>query len=110
MTQDLLWALRWFRKNPFFTAAVISILGIGIGVNTAVFSILDTVLLEPDERRLTEDYKHYTDVEKLQEKARTDSARLEKLFAEDSAEAVAAAAASVSAKPAAPARKDRAVS
>ena len=46
-----------------------------------------------DERRLLEDYKHYTDLEKLQEKARSDSSRLEKLFAEDSAEAAAVAVA-----------------
>jgi glutathione-regulated potassium-efflux system protein KefB len=46
-----------------------------------------------DERRLVEDYKHYTDLEKLQEKARTDASRLEKLFAEDSAEAAAVEAA-----------------
>jgi monovalent cation:proton antiporter-2 (CPA2) family protein len=44
-----------------------------------------------DERRLIEDYKHYSDLEKLQEKARTDSARLEKLFAEDASEAAAEA-------------------
>jgi glutathione-regulated potassium-efflux system protein KefB len=44
-----------------------------------------------DERRLIEDYQHYTDIEKLQERARTDPARLEKLFAEDAAEAAAAA-------------------
>ncbi len=43
-----------------------------------------------DERRLIEDYKHYSDIEKLQERARTDPARLEKLFAEDAAEALAA--------------------
>ena len=40
-----------------------------------------------DERRLIEDYKHFTDVEKLQERARSDAARLEKLFEEDSADA-----------------------
>jgi glutathione-regulated potassium-efflux system protein KefB len=39
-----------------------------------------------DERRLIEDYKHYSDLEKLQERAKTDSVRLEKLFDDDSAE------------------------
>ncbi len=39
-----------------------------------------------DERRLIEDYKHYSDVEKLQAKARSDAATLERLFAEDAAE------------------------
>jgi glutathione-regulated potassium-efflux system protein KefB len=40
-----------------------------------------------DERRLIEDYKHYSDLEKLQERARSDAARLEKIFADDIADA-----------------------
>ncbi|WP_334146310.1 monovalent cation:proton antiporter-2 (CPA2) family protein [Hyphomicrobium sp.] len=39
-----------------------------------------------DERRLMEDYAHYSDVEKLQAKARSDVATLEQLFAEDAEE------------------------
>lgn len=39
-----------------------------------------------DDRRLIEDYKDASDIEKLLEKARTDAARLEKLFAEDADE------------------------
>ena len=45
MIGDLLWAIRWLRRNPLFTAAVVFILGVGIGVNTAAFSIVDAVLL-----------------------------------------------------------------
>ncbi len=45
MTRDLLRALRWLRRNPLFTAAVTAILALGIGANTAVFSIVDAVLL-----------------------------------------------------------------
>lgn len=41
---------------------------------------------EHDERRLMEDYAHYSDMEKLQAKARSDLATLEQLFAEDAAE------------------------
>jgi putative ABC transport system permease protein len=47
MRQDLWWAVRWVRKNPFFSAAVVFILALGIGVNSAVFSIVDAVLLRP---------------------------------------------------------------
>ena len=47
MARELLWAFRWLRKNPFFTLAVTAILALGIGANTAVFSILDAVLLRP---------------------------------------------------------------
>jgi len=36
-----------------------------------------------DERRLNDDYKHYTDMEKLQARARSDAATMERLFAED---------------------------
>lgn len=39
-----------------------------------------------DERRLIEDYQHFTDQQKLQEKARGDVENLEKLFNEDAAE------------------------
>jgi glutathione-regulated potassium-efflux system protein KefB len=39
-----------------------------------------------DHRRLIEDYKHYTDQEKLQARAKSDAAMLEQLFAEDERE------------------------
>ncbi len=45
-----------------------------------------------DERRLAEDYKHYTDIERMQAKARSDAATLEQLFEEDARETEAAAA------------------
>jgi predicted permease len=47
MTRDLLSALRWLSKHPWFLVAVVGILGLGIGANTAVFSIADAVLLRP---------------------------------------------------------------
>jgi len=46
MTQDLRWALRWLRKNQLFTVAVTAILALGIGANTALFSIIDAVLCD----------------------------------------------------------------
>lgn len=44
-----------------------------------------------DERRLAEDYKHYTNIEKMQSKARSAAATLEQLFEEDARETEAAA-------------------
>lgn len=45
MLSDILHSLRWLRRNPGFGLAIIGILGLGVGANTAVFSIVDAVLL-----------------------------------------------------------------
>ena len=47
MLQDLKYAIRGFAKRPAFAALVIAILAIGIGANTAMFSIVNSVLLKP---------------------------------------------------------------
>lgn len=47
MFQDIRYALRGLRKRPLFTLVAVSVLGLGIGINTAVFTVTDAILLRP---------------------------------------------------------------
>ena len=44
---DVLYAFRGMRRNPAYTAIIVITLGVGIGANTAIFSVLNAVLLRP---------------------------------------------------------------
>src|SRR5260221_9055351 len=47
LLQDLRYAARTLIKNPGFAALTITCLALGIGVNSTIFSVVDTVAIRP---------------------------------------------------------------
>lgn len=47
MGQDLKYAVRIFRRRPLFAAIIVATIGLGVGTTTAMFSVIDGILLRP---------------------------------------------------------------
>jgi putative ABC transport system permease protein len=47
LTQDLRYGVRMIRRQRGFSALVVLLVGIGVGANTAIFSLVDAILLRP---------------------------------------------------------------
>ncbi len=60
LSQDLRHGVRLLRRTPGFTLVAILILALGIGVNTAVFSLVNTLMLQPRAGRIDQLFDVFT--------------------------------------------------
>src|SRR5262245_28668306 len=60
MLSDIRHGVRLLRRTPGFTLVAILILALGIGVNTAVFSLVNTLLLQPRPGRIDQLFTVFT--------------------------------------------------
>jgi putative ABC transport system permease protein len=62
LRQDLLYSVRTLRRSPAFTCTAVLVLALGIGINSAVFSVVNTLLFRPLPVRAPEELVYMYEV------------------------------------------------